>query len=96
MSILLKPIITEKATQDSELKNTFWFEVQPSANKVQIKNAIEQAYGVNVESVRTMNVYPKVKSRFTKTGVVVGRKKFTKKAIVTVTDGETIDLYSNL
>jgi large subunit ribosomal protein L23 len=96
MSVLQKPIITEKATADSELKNTYWFEVDVKANKIQIKEAVEAAYGVTVDSVRTMNVYPKVKSRFTKTGVISGRKKFTKKAIVKVTDGDVIDLYSNL
>ena len=96
MSVLQKPIITEKATADSELKNTYWFEVDVKSNKIQIKEAVEAAYGVTVDSVRTMNVYPKVKSRFTKTGVISGRKKFTKKAIVKVTDGDVIDLYSNL
>ncbi|GGE05683.1 50S ribosomal protein L23 [Psychroflexus salis] len=96
MSVLQKPIITEKATADSELKNTYWFEVDVKSNKIQIKEAVEAAYGVTVDSVRTMNVYPKVKSRFTKTGVISGRKKFTKKAIIKVTDGDVIDLYSNL
>ncbi|GGE23906.1 50S ribosomal protein L23 [Psychroflexus planctonicus] len=96
MSVLQKPIITEKATANSELQNTYWFEVDINANKLQIKEAVESAYGVTVDSVRTMNVFPKVKSRFTKTGVVSGRKKFTKKAIVKVTEGEIIDLYSNL
>ena len=96
MSVLQKPIITEKATADSELKNTYWFEVVVKSNKIQIKEAVEAAYGVTVDSVRTMNVYPKVKSRFTKTGVISGRKKFIKKAIIKVTDGDVIDLYSNL
>ena len=96
MSVLQKPIITEKATADSELKNTYWFEVDVKSNKIQIKEAVEAAYGVTVDSVRTMNVYPKVKSRFTKTGVISGRKKFIKKAIIKVTDGDVIDLYSNL
>lgn len=96
MSVLQKPLITEKASADSELQNTYWFEVDVKANKIQIKEAVESTYGVTVDSVRTMNVYPKVKSRFTKKGVVTGRKKFTKKAIVKVTDGDMIDLYSNL
>lgn len=96
MGIIQKPIITEKATADSELKNTYWFVVDPKANKIQIKEEVESLYSVNVETVRTMNVYPKVKSRFTKTGVVTGRKNFTKKAIVKVTDGEVIDFYNNL
>jgi large subunit ribosomal protein L23 len=70
--------------------------VDVHSNKIQIKEAVEATYGVSVESVRTMNVFPKVKSRFTKAGVVSGRKKFTKKAVVKVTEGEMIDLYSNL
>lgn len=96
MKILHKPLITEKATADSELKNTYWFEVDVHANKLQIKDAVETTYGVSVDTVRTMNVYPRVKTRYTKTGVVSGRKKFTKKAIVKVADGEMIDLYTNL
>ncbi|MGM0635569.1 MAG: 50S ribosomal protein L23 [Bacteroidota bacterium] len=96
MSILQKPIITEKATADSEMKNTYWFEVDVKANKVEIKKAVEAAYGVSVEQVRTMRVNPKVKSRFTKTGVITGQTKAVKKAVVKVTDGEIIDIYSNL
>jgi len=96
MSVLQKPIITEKATANSELQNTYWFEVDRNANKIQIKEAVEAAYSVSVDSVRTMNVFPKVKTRNTKAGVISGSKKFTKKAIVKVADGELIDLYTNL
>ncbi len=56
MSILIKPIITEKATNDSELKSCFTFHVEKDANKVQIKNIIESFYGVKVKKVRTINV----------------------------------------
>lgn len=96
MSVLHKPIITEKATANSELQNTYWFEVDRNANKIQIKEAVESAYGVTVDSVRTMNVFPKLKNRNTKAGVISGSKKFTKKAIVKITEGEMIDLYTNL
>ena len=73
MSILKKPIITEKMTTDSEEFNRYGFLVERNANKIQIKNAVEEAYGVTVDSVRTMNYAGKSKSRFTKAGVISGR-----------------------
>ncbi|MBZ9728476.1 50S ribosomal protein L23 [Salegentibacter sp. JZCK2] len=96
MSILIKPIITEKATGDSELNNRFSFVVENKANKIEIKNAVEAAYGVSVEKVRTINVRPDRKTRYTKSGMITGKTKAFKKALVQVTEGETIDLYSNL
>ena len=96
MSILIKPIITEKATGDSELNNRFSFVVYSKANKIEIKNAVEAAYGVSVEKVRTINVRPDRKTRYTKSGMITGKTKAYKKALVQVTEGETIDLYSNL
>ena len=94
MSILIKPIITEKATTASELRNCFTFEVSTQANKVEIKKAVEAAYGVSVEKVRTINVRPDRKTRFTKTGVQHGKTNAVKKAMVQLAEGETIDLYS--
>ena len=96
MSILIKPIITEKATADSELNNKYAFVVDNKANKIEIKDAVESAYGVSVTKVRTMNVRPDRKTRYTKTGVVTGKTSAYKKALVQVAEGETIDLYSNL
>ncbi|MEP6262358.1 MAG: 50S ribosomal protein L23 [Gillisia sp.] len=96
MSILIKPIITEKATADSELKNSYAFVVNNKANKIEIKGAVESAYGVSVTKVRTVNVRPDRKTRFTKTGVITGKTSAFKKAYVQVAEGETIDLYSNL
>ncbi|WP_242085808.1 50S ribosomal protein L23 [Aestuariivivens sediminis] len=96
MSILIKPIITEKATADSELKNCYWFSVNPKANKIEIKKAVEAAYGVSVEKVRTINVRPERKTRYTKTGMQHGKTNAVKKAIVQLAEGEMIDLYSNL
>ena len=93
--ILKKPIVTEKMTLLSE-SGKYVFEVDNSANKLQIKNAVESMYGVNVESVNTMTYYGKKKTRFTKAGVVTGKKSTVKKAIVKVADGEMIDFYSNL
>jgi len=96
MSILIKPIITEKATTDSELFNRYGFVVDKKANKVEIKKAVEAAYNVSVTKVRTLNVRPDRKSRFTKTGMITGKTAAIKKAIVQVADGDVIDLYSNL
>lgn len=96
MSILIKPIITEKATNESELNNRYSFYVDPKANKVQIKKAVEATYGVTVEKVRTMNYGPERKTRFTKTGIQHGKTNATKKAIVSIAEGDTIDFYSNI
>jgi large subunit ribosomal protein L23 len=96
MSILIKPIITEKATNDSELNNRYTFQVNTKANKVEIKKAVEAAYGVSVEKVRTINVRPERRTRYTKTGIQHGKTNATKKAIVQLSEGETIDLYTNM
>lgn len=96
MSVLIKPIITEKATLGSELHNRYTFLVHPKANKVEIKKAVESAYGVNVEKVRTLNSGPERKLRYTKTGIQRGKTNSTKKAIVQVAEGDAIDFYSNL
>ncbi|MBN1599562.1 MAG: 50S ribosomal protein L23 [Bacteroidales bacterium] len=96
MDILLKPIVTEKMTEQGERLGRFGFVVDKKANKIQIKNAVEEMYGVNVVSVNTM-VYPgKNKSRYTRTGIIKGRTKTIKKAIVTLAEGDTIDFYSNI
>lgn len=96
MSILIKPIITEKATDQSELNNCFTFVVKKTANKIEVKEAVESAYGVSVQKVRTMNYPVKRKSKFTKKGVVSGVKGAYKKAIVQLADGDNIDFYSNI
>tara|TARA_R110002124_G_scaffold143593_2_gene308364 strand:+ start:316 stop:606 length:291 start_codon:yes stop_codon:yes gene_type:complete len=96
MGILIRPVITEKATSDSELNNRFAFVVDRKANKVEIKKAIEELYGVNIDAIRTMVMPGKKKSRNTKNGVVSGNTGAYKKAIVEVRSGETIDLYSNI
>ena len=96
MSILIKPIITEKATAMSELRNCYSFEVDPKANKIEIKNAVEAAYGVSVEKVRTINVRPDRRTRYTKTGIQHGKTNATKKAMVQLAEGEVIDLYANM
>ncbi len=96
MSILIKPIITEKATEQSELSNCFSFIVKKTANKIEVKQAVEKAYGVSVKDVRTMTYPVKRKSKFTKKGVVTGKTGAYKKAIVQLAEGENIDFYSNI
>ncbi len=96
MEILKKPILTEKATGITEKLNRYAFQVDPKANKLQIKDAIQKMYGVTIEAVNTLVVSGKVKSRGTKAGVVSGRTPKYKKAIVTLKEGEVIDFYSNI
>jgi large subunit ribosomal protein L23 len=95
MSVLKRPLVTEKISALNE-KGVYGFVVTLTANKVEIKKAIEKTYGVNVESVRTMIYQGKSKSRYTKSKVVAGRTAAYKKAIVTVADGEVIDFYSGI
>ena len=96
MTILIKPIITKKATKEAELNNRFTFVVDQKANKIEIKNAVEAAYGVSVTSVRTMNVRPDRRTRYTRSGVQTGKTNAYKKAIVQVAEGDTIDFYANI
>jgi len=96
MSILIKPIITEKATLASDSKNCYSFQLNTKSNKVEIKKAVEAAYGVSVEKVRTINVRPDRKTKFTKTGIQHGKTNAVKKALVQLAEGETIDLYANI
>ena len=96
MDILLKPVITEKMTNQSENLNRYGFVVNKSANKIEIKSAVEKMYDVSVEKVHTMNYQGKLKSRGTKTGIITGRTNRYKKAIVTLAEGDVIDFYSNI
>jgi len=96
MSILIKPIITEKATSDSELFNRYTFVVDTKANKLEIKDAVEKAYGVSISSVRTLTYPIQRNTKFTKKGLVTGVKSGYKKAIVQLAEGESIDFYNNL
>ena len=95
MAILIKPILTEKATSSND-KGKFSFIVDRKANKFQVKKAVEKTYDVNVVSVNTINVLGKSVSKFTKTGIVSGRKPSYKKAIVQLKEGEFIDFYSQI
>jgi len=95
MSILQKPLVTEKVSALNE-QGKYGFVVDKDANKIQIKQAVEETYGVTVESVRTMVYAGKLKSRYTKSGVLSGRTASYKKAIITVAEGEVIDFYGEI
>ena len=92
--VLIKPVLSEKANKQAEKMNRFTFIVDRKANKLEIKKAVELFYGVQVEMVNTQVVPSKLKAKYTKAGFIVGRKPAKKKAIVTIAQGETIDVYS--
>ena len=96
MEILKKPLLTEKATQLTEKLNRYTFKVDHRANKLQIKEAIEKMFGVNIVAVNTQKYVGKLKSRNTKAGMVSGRAATYKKAIITLKDGEVIDFYNTI
>lgn len=96
MSILLRPIVTEKMTSLGEDMNRYCFIVDKRANKIQIKKAVEELYDVSVASVNTMLYGGKRKMRYTRTGIISGKTKSYKKAIITLIEGDTIDFYSNI
>ena len=96
MGIIKKPVITEKMTNQSEKFNRYAFVVDRKSNKIEIKKAVEQQYDVAVESVRTMVCIGKKRVRGSKSGMIVGKTSTYKKAIVQLSDGESIDFYSNI
>ncbi len=96
MEILKKPILTEKMTLQGEKLNRYGFKVDRRANKLQIKTAVEEMYGVIVTDVNTMNYKGKARSRYTKAGLLEGRDNSFKKAIITLKSGDNIDFYSNI
>ena len=96
MEITITPIITEKATRLTEKLNRYTFRVSPEANKHQIKDLVEQLYGVKVVNVNTAVVRGKNKSRWTKSGLLRGKTNRWKKAFITLAADQTIDLYSNI
>ena len=96
MSILIKPIITEKMTEQAERFNRYGFIVDRETNKIEIKKEVEKIYNVSVNSVKTMVCIGKKRVRGTKSGQIIGKTKTFKKAIVQLADGDTIDFYSNI
>ncbi len=96
MNILIKPVVTEKMTEQGEAMNRYGFIVDKRANKLQIKEEVEELYEVTVENVNTMRYGGKKRSRYTRSGILLGKTKSFKKAIVTLVEGDTIDFYSNI
>ena len=96
MEILIKPLVTEKMTILGDKLNRYGFLVDRDANKISIKNAVEQLYGVTVKDVNTVNYHGKRKSRYTKAGLLSGRAYHYKKAFVTLAGEDKIDFYSNI
>ena len=96
MGILIKPIVTEKMTAETEKYNRYGFIVDKEANKLQIKSAVEQMYNVTVKDVNTINYHGKRKSRYTKAGMLTGRTNHYKKAYVTLVGDDKIDFYANI
>ena len=96
MEISIQPIVTEKATKLTDKLNRYTFRVSEDANKYQNKALVEQLYGVKVVNVNTCVVRGKNKSRYTKSGLLRGKTAGYKKAFITIGEGQTIDLYSNI
>lgn len=96
MSIILKPVITEKMTGQADKFNRFGFFVDSKANKIEIRNTIEKMYKVTVTDVRTIITPGKIRKRMKRTGIQTGRVGKYKKAIITLKQGDTIDFYSNI
>ena len=96
MGIIIKPIVTEKLTDQGEKLNRYGFVVDRKANKLQIKDAVEKMYGVSVTDVNTVNYHGKKKSRYSKTGVLRGRANHYKKAYITLAGEDKIDFYANI
>lgn len=97
MSVIVKPLVTEKANAISEkFGNRYSFVVAKEADKGEIKKAVEELYNVKVVKVNTMIAPAKRKSRYTKAGVISGSVSSYKKAIVTLAEGDKIDFYSNI
>src|SRR3954471_21757553 len=92
--ILVRPVITEKVNSQMERSGRYTFVVDKKANKLEIKKAVEEFYGVKVNDVNTVVVPGKSKSRFTKAGFIQGVKPSYKKAIITLAKGDSIDLFS--
>ena len=96
MTYIIKPLVTEKMTGIKEKQNKYGFVVRPEANKIELKKEIESRYNVTVTDVNTCVYAGKNKTRYTKAGLLKGRTNAFKKAIVTLKEGDVIDLYSNI
>ncbi|NSW45612.1 MAG: 50S ribosomal protein L23 [Bacteroidales bacterium] len=96
MDIIVRPLVTEKMNQMGDTLNKYGFMVHKEATKLQIKREVEKLYNVKVADVNTIVQRGKRVSRYTKAGILKGRKSSYKKAIVTLAEGQKIDFYSNI
>jgi large subunit ribosomal protein L23 len=87
--VIRRPLVTEQGAIMRELHNQYYFEVNPDANKLEIRQAVEHFFGVKVTQVRTMNYRGKIK----RMGRFSGKRADWKKAVVTLSEGESIDLF---
>jgi large subunit ribosomal protein L23 len=94
--VLIKPVLSEKANAQQDKLRRYAFKVARKANKLEIKKAVEEFYGVTVVDVNTATAPGKNKTRYTKAGFISGQKPAYKKAFITIAVGETIDLYANI
>lgn len=94
--IIRKPIVTERSTRLREQSNKFVFSVDPRANKMEIKRAVEEMFDVQVLAVRTSTVLGKLKVMHTRKGVSSGRRATWKKAYVTLAEGQSIELFDSV
>ena len=93
ISIIKRPVVTEKAMRFTE-QGQYVFEVDPDANKIEIKRAIEELFEVKVTSVRTARIKGKTRTRITRSGIMKGKTPLRKKAYITLKEGDVIDLVS--
>lgn len=95
IGIIYRPIVTEKISNLQD-KGIYAFEVDPKANKIDIARAVEKKFKVTVVNVRTLNFKGKTKTHMTRRGRFIGRTSHFKKAIVTLKEGDKIDLFANV
>lgn len=96
MEIIVKPVLSEKMTEMNDKLNKVAFVVSQDANKITVKQAVEEMYNVKVTDVNIVRYQGKAKARYTKAGMISGRTASYKKAIVTLAQGDSIDFYSNI
>lgn len=95
-TVLIRPLITEKMTGLNEAEGKFGFVVDINANKIEIARAIKSKFDVDVVNVRTIRHKGKSKTQFTRRGRFSGRTPKFKKAIVTLKEGQTIDIFGEV
>jgi len=91
---ILQPWLTEKSTRLTEQQTQYTFKVKAAATKTDIKRAVKEKFGVDVQSIRTVNCLGKARRQYTRKGLIAGKKADWKKAVITLGEGQVIDYYS--